>query len=128
MTSPIARLEGQPANPVQPMREGKDPVCGMTVDLDHPKGGKLVHEGREFGFCSPACLARFKADPARYLTPQSAAPEVAATRAEYTCPMHPEIIRPSPGACPICGMALEPRTVSTEEDNQIGRASCRERV
>jgi Cu+-exporting ATPase len=37
---------------------------------------------------------------------------------EYTCPMHPEIVRPGPGACPICGMALEPRTVSAEvEDN-----------
>lgn len=32
----------------------------------------------------------------------------------YTCPMHPEIIRNSPGACPICGMALEPMTVSAE--------------
>jgi Cu+-exporting ATPase len=37
---------------------------------------------------------------------------VAPTRTEYTCPMHPEIVRPAPGACPICGMALEPRTVT----------------
>lgn len=37
---------------------------------------------------------------------------------EYTCPMHPEIVRDSPGSCPICGMALEPRTVqTTEEEN-----------
>ncbi len=43
---------------------------------------------------------------------------VAATRVEYTCPMHPEIVRPGPGACPICGMALEPRTTTAlEEDN-----------
>ena len=43
---------------------------------------------------------------------------VAATRVEYTCPMHPEIVRPGPGNCPICGMALEPRTVTAkEEDN-----------
>ena len=35
--------------------------------------------------------------------------------AEYTCPMHPEIVRDAPGSCPICGMALEPRTVSAEE-------------
>src|SRR5262249_10492091 len=34
---------------------------------------------------------------------------------EYTCPMHPEIVRPSPGSCPICGMALEPRTVTAVE-------------
>jgi Cu+-exporting ATPase len=42
----------------------------------------------------------------------------AATKVEYTCPMHAEIVRPGPGTCPICGMALEPRTVSAkEEDN-----------
>jgi Cu+-exporting ATPase len=43
---------------------------------------------------------------------------VASTRTEYTCPMHPQIVRPGPGTCPICGMALEPRTVTAkEEDN-----------
>ena len=43
----------------------------------------------------------------------------ASTRTEYTCPMHPEIVRPAPGSCPICGMALEPRTVTAaaSEDN-----------
>jgi Cu+-exporting ATPase len=30
--------------------------------------------------------------------------------------MHPEIVRPEPGSCPICGMALEPRTVTLEEE------------
>src|SRR4029450_1577392 len=39
------------------------------------------------------------------------------TKTEYTCPMHPEIIRDAPGSCPICGMALEPRNVTLEEDN-----------
>ena len=44
--------------------------------------------------------------------------QLAATRTEYTCPMHPQIVRPGPGFCPICGMALEPRTVTaTEEEN-----------
>jgi Cu+-exporting ATPase len=43
---------------------------------------------------------------------------IASTRTEYTCPMHPEIVRPGPGSCPICGMALEPRTVTaTVEEN-----------
>jgi Cu+-exporting ATPase len=43
---------------------------------------------------------------------------VASTRTEYTCPMHPEIVRSGPGSCPICGMALEPRTVTAAaEDN-----------
>ncbi len=42
---------------------------------------------------------------------------VAATRVEYTCPMHPEIVRPGPGNCPICGMALEPRTVTAQQED-----------
>jgi Cu+-exporting ATPase len=40
----------------------------------------------------------------------------AATRVEWTCPMHPEIVRDAPGSCPICGMALEPRTITLEEE------------
>jgi Cu+-exporting ATPase len=41
-----------------------------------------------------------------------------AEKIEYTCPMHPEIVRDKPGSCPICGMALEPRTVAlTDEEN-----------
>src|SRR3989449_5496781 len=34
---------------------------------------------------------------------------------EWTCPMHPQIVRAAPGSCPICGMALEPRTVGAVE-------------
>ena len=46
---------------------------------------------------------------------------LAATRTEYTCPMHPEIVRSGPGSCPICGMALEPRTVTgiAEENPEL---------
>jgi Cu+-exporting ATPase len=40
-----------------------------------------------------------------------------ASRTEYTCPMHPRIVRGAPGSCPICGMALEPRTASTDGEN-----------
>ncbi len=38
---------------------------------------------------------------------------------EYICPMHPEVAQAAPGNCPICGMALEPRSVGSlsEEDN-----------
>jgi Cu+-exporting ATPase len=39
-----------------------------------------------------------------------------ATKTEYTCPMHPEIVRDDPGSCPICGMALEPRTITVAEE------------
>jgi Cu+-exporting ATPase len=49
------------------------------------------------------------------LEPVAPVPEVAKT--EYVCPMHPEIVRAEPGTCPICGMVLEPRTVSLEEKN-----------
>jgi Cu+-exporting ATPase len=31
---------------------------------------------------------------------------------EWTCPMHPEIVQSAPGDCPICGMALEPKTIT----------------
>jgi Cu+-exporting ATPase len=48
------------------------------------------------------------------LEPVTAAPDI---RTEWTCPMHPEIVRDGPGACPICGMALEPRTVAAEQPN-----------
>ena len=38
----------------------------------------------------------------------------------YTCPMHPEIQKQGPGACPICGMALEPinNTKNMEDDSE----------
>ncbi len=37
---------------------------------------------------------------------------------QYTCPMHPEVIRTKPGSCPICGMALEPKAVLAKgQDN-----------
>ena len=46
-------------------------------------------------------------------------PEAPGQKTEWTCPMHPEIVRSEPGDCPKCGMALEPRTVSAEaEENQ----------
>jgi Cu+-exporting ATPase len=40
----------------------------------------------------------------------------ATARTEYVCPMHPEVVRNEPGTCPICGMALEPRSVSVAEE------------
>jgi P-type Cu+ transporter len=85
--------------------EATDPICGMTVD---PRTTTLRHErgGKTYFFCNESCLRRFRDDE-----PPSPAP----TGAVYTCPMHPEIVRDGPGSCPICGMALEPRTVSRED-------------
>ncbi len=33
----------------------------------------------------------------------------------YICPMHPEVVQKGPGTCPICGMALEPETITGNE-------------
>ena len=110
-----------------------DPVCGMTVD---PRSAKhrAEHEGETYLFCGAGCLEKFKAEPARYIAASQAhdhtgpdlrsetgrarepATPSARTRVQYTCPMHPEIVRDGPGACPICGMALEPMTVSLEQE------------
>jgi P-type Cu+ transporter len=97
-----------------PMR---DPVCGMSVPADAPL--RAEHAGQTYVFCSPRCLKRFQDDPAAFIeAPEERAPVALATRAEWTCPMHPQIVRDAPGSCPICGMALEPRTVeATEQEN-----------
>ena len=58
----------------------------------------------------------------------SASVEPAATaRAEWTCPMHPEVVRDAPGSCPICGMALEPRTARLDEGENPELADMRHR-
>ena len=96
-----------------------DPVCGMQVD-PATAAGTSEYQGQTYYFCSQRCLDRFRADPAGFLnpTPPANLPSQAAARGqEYTCPMHPEIVRDAPGSCPICGMALEPRVVTLEDDN-----------
>ena len=93
----------------------KDPVCGMTVGPDSEH--RHVHAEQEYLFCSVGCLEKFSADPGAYLA-QRKLPEDKHPpgRATYTCPMHPEVVRDEPGSCPLCGMALERRTVSVEDD------------
>ena len=89
----------------------KDPVCGMDVD-PHTARFKTAHAGHPYYFCSAGCLAKVEGEPARYL---KAVPAVAVVHdAIYTCPMHPQIRQAGPGSCPICGMALEPETVTAE--------------
>ena len=83
----------------------------MTVD---PATAKWSHtdNGHTWYFCSKRCVTKFVADPQAYLAAHTAlaaaAPDASPPPAIYTCPMHPEIRRSAPGACPICGMALEP--------------------
>ncbi len=85
-----------------------DPVCGMTVPEDTKY--RHVHLGKAYLFCSERCVGKFRDHPAQYLK-QDTAPTAATTAGIYTCPMHPEVQQQGPGACPKCGMALEPMGV-----------------
>jgi P-type Cu+ transporter len=125
----------------------RDPVCGMNVNpatAKHVYG----HSGKNYYFCCAPCAEKFKADPPKYLaaaTParspglvtlgaaKAASPaypqlhtleptqplrQAPATGAAYVCPMCPEVRENKPGACPSCGMALEPEfpVASTRTD------------
>jgi Cu+-exporting ATPase len=93
-----------------------DPVCGMKVGADQAR--KIAYAGREYFFCSPGCMAKFRSGPQSYLdkteTPEPAVPREGTV---YTCPMHPEIRKTEPGSCPICGMALEPVMPSLDDED-----------
>jgi Cu+-exporting ATPase len=107
-----------------------DPICGMTVDPQTAKW-KFEHAGRTYCFCSRSCLEEFQTDPEKYAAPPvkhseavvarrvgrpaAHAQEAAPPGAVYTCPMHPKVRQPGPGACPLCGMALEPEAPAAEE-------------
>jgi P-type Cu+ transporter len=110
----------------------KDPVCGMNVEPSIAKH-RLDHGGKTYYFCCASCLEKFRVHPEQYLTPRpkaglqvinitpaaakpllvtpaapaSSVPSPAAAGA-YICPMCPEVRSAKPGACPRCGMALEP--------------------
>ncbi len=88
-----------------------DPVCGMKVVRETSKH-TVEHDGTMFYFCCAGCRTKFIADPDKYLRPPE--PPSAPPGGVYTCPMHPEIRQEGPGSCPICGMALDPVTVSAE--------------
>lgn len=91
-----------------------DPVCGMSVDAQ-TTAHHAVHAGHEHHFCSAGCRAKFVADPDAYLNRSAEKATITAPAGSiWTCPMHPEIRQEGPGACPICGMALEPEMVSAE--------------
>jgi P-type Cu+ transporter len=101
----------------------RDPVCGMTVEADRAKA-RAEHSDKTYFFCCESCAKKFSAEPARYLnselkpTAVALVQEPTATRPtashvpmpsrNYICPMHPEVHDQNAGACPKCGMALEP--------------------
>jgi len=90
----------------------KDPVCGMDVDPSSSEH-HVERDGAAYDFCSANCQAKFEANPA-HPQPEATTPNAGSAEQEYTCPMHPEIRQMGPGACPICGMALEPVVVSAD--------------
>lgn len=109
-----------------------DPVCGMKVD---PRTSKrcLTYKDVDYFFCSDRCKARFEAEPDKFLAPKTesksccghgdhhhahahAHNEAVSPGAIYTCPMDPEVRQVGPGICPKCGMALEPETVSLDDN------------
>jgi Cu+-exporting ATPase len=94
-----------------------DPVCHMEVE-EASAAGSYDYASETYFFCNPHCLDRFKEDPLRYLAPESREEPLkeAPPGAVYTCPMDPEVRQPKPGACPKCGMALEPMTVTLAQE------------
>jgi Cu+-exporting ATPase len=110
----------------EPNTKALDPVCGMPVDTEKARAAAppkvAEHAGKTYYFCSHGCVAKFKADPEKYLAPAPSAPLVQlgaakaavpsspapAEKTMYFCPMDPEVEQDHPGACPKCGMALEP--------------------
>jgi P-type Cu+ transporter len=92
-----------------------DPVCGMTVDPARA-AGHVDYKGKTYHFCSQHCLQAFNADPGKFLSGKKQAMPL---DAQYTCPMHPEIVQVGPGSCPKCGMALVPMEGAVEDDAEL---------
>ena len=97
----------------KPLAGVLDPVCGMSVDPQTAKH-KSDYKGQTYYFCSAGCKTKFQANPTKYLEASAKTAKPVVSDAIYTCPMHPQIQQVGPGTCPICGMALEPMTVTAD--------------
>jgi Cu+-exporting ATPase len=102
----LEKFRAQPQSFLAPTESAQqiDPVCGMSVAVDSPH--QMEYNGATRRFCCAGCVEKFRADPQRFLEGGEDPPVIAG--AEYTCPMHPEVVQVGPGSCPDCGMALEP--------------------
>ena len=97
----------------------KDPVCGMSVTIK-PEARSRDYGSETYYFCSDGCQTKFDADPWFYASGNAAKVGKRAPQGtQWTCPMHPEIVRDEPGACPICGMALEPMVPSDARNEEL---------
>lgn len=96
-----------------------DPVCGMTVEVNESTR-HAQYDGKRFHFCSENCETKFEADPYYYASGNAQNTQmVDQAGTQWTCPMHPEILKDAPGSCPICGMALEPTVPSDEPSEEL---------
>jgi len=86
-----------------------DPVCGMAVT--QASEHHFAYQGSDYYFCCNGCREKFAADPEQYLAPAEPAINTGDGERDYVCPMCPEVRQQGPGACPSCGMALEPETL-----------------
>jgi heavy metal translocating P-type ATPase len=108
----------------------------MMVSATAP--ARATVDGRTFFFCCAGCREKFEKDPGAYLSagprggltpaePPPASVGAASSWTGWTCPMHPEVRRQSPGDCPICGMALEPTAPAAASDANPELADMRRR-
>ncbi len=102
--------------------EYTDPVCGMTTE-DEGEFLRYNHNTEPYYFCSEHCLKKFKEEPETYSSGDATVSEDQTVEEkdssrQYTCPMHPEVVEDVPGSCPKCGMALEPMTVTLEDEEE----------
>ena len=106
-------------NPAHGSETATDPVCGMQVEM-RENARSREYGGETFWFCSDGCQAKFDADPYFYASGKATTTQQKAQPGtQWTCPMHPEIVRDEPGSCPICGMALEPMVPSDEPSEEL---------
>ena len=96
-----------------------DPVCKMAIE-EKDAAATTSYKGKTYRFCSSHCKESFDSNPESYLgeTADVGKKEQAevSTKAEWTCPMHPEIRQDYPSNCPKCGMTLEPVMPSLENE------------
>ncbi|MBI3992350.1 MAG: YHS domain-containing protein, partial [Candidatus Lambdaproteobacteria bacterium] len=131
--TPHGQMHAAQAQPAAASARHVDPVCGMSVGDDSPH--RSEHRGQSYYFCCGGCLKKFQADPQKFLGQPAHGGHDAHAHAghahdhaahahghkargqetpgvNYVCPMCPGVKESKPGACPSCGMALEPDRVA----------------
>jgi Cu+-exporting ATPase len=81
--------------------------------------GKALYQEETYYFCSEKCRTKFEDDPEKYLQAKTTEEDPSAKDDQriYTCPMHPEVEQQGPGDCPKCGMDLEPKETSADQED-----------